>query len=144
MVNFREGWSGYLWQGRFASFSIDESLFLSAVRYVELNPVRAGIVKEPGNYRWSSVVAHLKGCDNELVAVLPLLEMVGNWKAFLSKEVSDQKVKEIRCHELTGRPLGSESFLNKLEALLNRTLRHQKVVREKKVQHESVSCPPIP
>ena len=78
---------------------------MSAVKYVELNPVRAGIVKEPQNYRWSSVVAHLGGCDNELVTVLPLLEMVGSWKAFLSKEVSDQKLEEIRTHERTGRPL---------------------------------------
>src|SRR3990170_2916131 len=40
-VNFREGWRGHLWQGRFASFVMDESYFLTAVRYVELNPVRA-------------------------------------------------------------------------------------------------------
>ncbi len=66
---------------------------------MELNPVQAGIVKEPEDYGWSSAVAHLAGCDNELVTVLPLLEMVGNWKAFLSKEVSDQKLEEIRSHE---------------------------------------------
>jgi putative transposase len=46
-VNFREGWRGHLWQGRFASFVMDESYLLATVRYVELNPVRAHLVKEP-------------------------------------------------------------------------------------------------
>ena len=44
MVNFREGWRGHLWQGRFASFLLDEPYVLTAARYVELNPVRAGLV----------------------------------------------------------------------------------------------------
>ncbi len=78
MANFCEGRRGHLWQGRFASFPMDESHLLSAVRYVELNPVRAGRVKEPENYRWSSVAAHLAGYDNEVVTVLPLPEMVEN------------------------------------------------------------------
>ena len=43
-INFREGWRGYLWQGRFASFPMDESYLLACSRYVELNPVRAKIV----------------------------------------------------------------------------------------------------
>lgn len=136
MINFREGWRGHLWQGRFASFPMDESYLLSAVKYVELNPVRAGMVKEPEAYRWSSAVAHLSGYDNELVKVSPLLEIVESWRAFLSEEVSEQKLEEIRCHERTGRPLGSESFLSKLEVSLNRTLRHQKAGRKKKVQRK--------
>jgi len=44
MVNFREGWRGHLWQGRFKSFPLDEKYLFSAVRYVERNPVRAKIV----------------------------------------------------------------------------------------------------
>ena len=43
-VNFREGWRGYLWQGRFASVAMDEAHLLACARYVELNPVRAGLV----------------------------------------------------------------------------------------------------
>ena len=42
-VNFREGWRGHLWQGRFASFVMDERYLLAAARYVEMNPVRAGL-----------------------------------------------------------------------------------------------------
>ena len=44
MVNFREGWRGHLWQGRFASFVLDEPYLLKATRYIELNPVRAGLI----------------------------------------------------------------------------------------------------
>lgn len=50
-INFREGWRGHLWQGRFGSFPMDEGYLLAAVRYVELNPVRARLVKEPLAYR---------------------------------------------------------------------------------------------
>ena len=49
MVNFREGWRGHLWQGRFASFVLDEPYVLTAARYVELNPVRAGLVNAPSS-----------------------------------------------------------------------------------------------
>ncbi len=79
-VNVREGWRGYLWQGRFASFVMDERHLLAAARYVELNPVRARLVKTARQWRWSSARAHLKGEDDGLVAVAPLLEIVGDWK----------------------------------------------------------------
>ena len=50
MVNFREGWRGYFWQGRFASFILDEHHLLAAARYIEQNPVRAGLVKRAEEY----------------------------------------------------------------------------------------------
>jgi putative transposase len=50
MVNLREGWQGHIWQGRFASFVLDETYLLTAARYVELNPVRAGLVNTPRQY----------------------------------------------------------------------------------------------
>ena len=50
MINFREGWRGYLWQGRFSSFVMDERYLLTAVRYIELNPVEAGLLKDPAAY----------------------------------------------------------------------------------------------
>ncbi len=59
--NFREGWRGHLWQGRFASFVLDEPFLLTAARYVELNPVRAGLVTVPSRYRWSGAASHSRG-----------------------------------------------------------------------------------
>src|SRR5262249_20206153 len=53
MITFREKWRGHLWQGRFASYVLDEPYLPTAARYVELNPVRAGLIESPSRYRWS-------------------------------------------------------------------------------------------
>jgi putative transposase len=109
-VNFREGWRGHLWQGRFASYIMDEAYLLVSTRYVEFNPVRAGLVEKPEEYQWSSAAAHMSGRDDALVKVLPLLDMVGNWRDFLSENVEQHEMTKIRRHENTGRPLGSDNF----------------------------------
>ena len=75
-VNFREGWRGHLWQGRFASFVMDDDHLLAAARYIELNPVRAKIVRKPHRYRFSSARGHLQGRDDRLLTASPLLEMI--------------------------------------------------------------------
>ena len=83
-VNFREKWRGYLWQGRFASFVMDEPHLLAAARYVELNPVRAGLVASASEWPWSIARCHLSGRDNRLVQVGPMLAMIADWRGFLS------------------------------------------------------------
>ena len=125
-VNFRERWRGHLWQGRFASFVLDEPYLVAAARYVELNPVRAGLAIAPSEYRWSSARAHLKGEDDCLVRVAPLLEIAGNWRRLLLSAVSDEQLKEFREHERTGRVLGDDDFQKRLEKKLGRVLRRQK------------------
>ncbi len=122
-INFREGWRGHLWQGRFASYPMDEMYLLAGARYIELNPVRAGLVKSPGVYPWSSAAAHLTGRDDMLVKAAPLLELVENWVTFLAEEYSDAEAEAIRRHERTGRPLGNDDFLSKLERALDRSVR---------------------
>ncbi len=109
-INFREGWRGHLWQGRFASFPMDESYLLAAARYVERNPVAAGIVKAAENYPWSSARAHLSGQDDGLIQVVPLLEIVSDWSSFLDKPLSGAEREAFLSHERTGRPLGGESL----------------------------------
>jgi putative transposase len=126
MVNFREGWRGHLWQGRFASFVLDEPYLLTAARYVELNPVRAGLVDAPSRYRWTSAAAHVAGRDDALVRVAPPLKLAPPWRGFLAKVIRDEDVKLLRAHEYTGRPLGDEEFLAKLEQNLGRILKRQK------------------
>ena len=125
-INFREHWRGHLWQGRFASFVMDEAYLLAAARYVELNPVRAKLLAEPGNYPWSSASAHLAGKDDMLVKVAPLLGLVPDWQAFLASGMDDEEIKTLRRHERTGRPLGSESFLFGVERVVNRVLHRLK------------------
>jgi putative transposase len=126
MINFREGWRGHLWQGRFASFVLDEPYLLAAARYIELNPVRARLVTAPTEYRWSSAKAHLKGKDDILVKVSPLLKMVGSWRRLLTSAVSEEDLKLFRQHECTGRVLGDDAFQKRLEKKLGRVLRRQK------------------
>ncbi|MCP5004679.1 MAG: transposase, partial [Planctomycetes bacterium] len=58
-VNFREWWRGHLWQERFHSFTMDEDYLLSTVRYVERNPVVAGLCNHPEEWEWSSARAHI-------------------------------------------------------------------------------------
>ena len=122
LVNVREDWRGHLWQGRFASFPMDEAHLLAATRYVELNPVRAGLVEKPQDWAWSSARAHLRGHDDDLVKVAPLLDRVGDWRAFLDGGLADHEGDAIRRHEHTGRPMGSERFVAELEATLDRVL----------------------
>ncbi len=74
-VNLREGWRGHLWQERFHSFPMDRGWLLAAARYVELNPVRARLVKRARDWPWSSARAHLAGRDDALVGTAPLLAL---------------------------------------------------------------------
>jgi len=117
-----------LWQGRFASFPMDGAHTLQAARYIELNPVRAGLAKRARQYRWSRAAAHGSGRDDALVTVRPLLDIVGKgqWGKFLGKSAPDERSELLRRHERTGRPLGGEGFLAHLESLLGRELRPQK------------------
>jgi len=96
MINTREQWSGYLWQGRFASFVMDESYLLRAAAYVELNPVVAGMVKNPWDYKYSSVHAHLSGKDElGIINPNPLLDLVDDWRLYLKLSKSD-KIDELQ------------------------------------------------
>ena len=131
MINRRHKWTGHLWQGRFSSFPMDETYLLAAVKYVEMNPVRARLVATPYDWQWSSARAHAEGKDDILVKVAPLLEMVGDWQQFLS-EADEEDATRIRGHERTGRALGGDSFLDILENMLQRTVKPQRAGRKKK------------
>ncbi len=96
------------------------------LRYVELNPVRAGLVRSPGDYRWSSAHTHLLGRDDVLVRVAPLLELVPQWRGFLKSGLTETELMALRRHERTGRPLGDDSFVRRLQRQLGRVLCRQK------------------
>ena len=126
-VNFREGWRGHLWQGRFSSFILDQNHLLAGTRYVELNPVRAGMVKNPQAWRWSSADAHAQRKDDILVRTRPLLAMIKSpWKKFLSVGIQESEMDLFRKHERTGRPIGDDAFIDRLERLLDRPLKPKK------------------
>lgn len=131
-VNSREGWRGHLWQGRFASFPLDDAHLCSAVRYVEFNPVRAGLARAPDEYPWSSAAAHVAGRDDILVKVEPLLRRFGYWRSLLATGLSAEAATTLRAHERTGRPLGSPEFVADLERDLGRRLQIQRPGRKRK------------
>ena len=131
-INFREGWRGHLWQGRFSSFIMDENHLLACTKYIEMNPVRAGLVKKARDWPWSSAKAHIRGQDDLLVKVKPLLEMTEkNWSKFLTDYPEEAEIELLKKHERTGRPLGSQVFVKKVETLLGRFLQPKKVGRKK-------------
>jgi putative transposase len=125
-INGRKGWRGFLWQGRFSSFPMDESHLLGCARFVELSPVRSKLVARPRAWQWSSARAHLTGHDDGLVRVRPLLDRMDDWKDFLAEGLQDGDLENIRAHASTGRPLGSPAFVRRLEQRLGRTLARQK------------------
>ena len=68
----------------------------------------------------------MRGKDDTLVRVAPLLKLAPNWRVFLSRVIREEDIKLLRAHENTGRPLGDEAFLASLEEDRGRILRRQK------------------
>ncbi len=86
------------------------------------------------DWRWSSARAHLAGRDDQLVAVAPLPEMIGDWGAFLNSVMPEEDTSDIRHHTRTDRPLGDETFLAGLEGMVGRVLKPQKRCPKPKVE----------
>ena len=122
-VNFREGWRGYLWQGRFASVPLDESHLIAAMRYVERNPVQAGLVNRAEDYQWSSARSHVLGQPDAVLASHFLTEQIQDWAEFLRTPEDDRVGTLLARHGSTGRPLGASAFVERLESLTGRMLR---------------------
>jgi len=126
-INARMRVTGHLWQGRFGSVVMDEDHLPNAVRYVSLNPVRARLVDRAKDWNWSSVNAHLAGEDDGLVQVAPVLERYGRFRDFLGTEENDAAAfRALRQSESTGRPLGSDDWIEQLENQTGRTLKAEK------------------
>jgi len=105
---------------------MDERHVLAAARYVERNPVRARLCARPQEWAWSSAAAHLAGRDDALVTVRPLLELVPDWASFIGENEDECFNELVRGHASTGRPLGSDAFVESLERRLARSLKPNK------------------
>jgi putative transposase len=132
-INFREGWRGYLFQGRFASYPMDDAHLMTAVRYVENNPVAAKIVARAEDWHWSSARSHIAGeraKGDPLTDVKALGRHVKNWRALLriGLEAMDDlaSAEEIEARIRIGRPLASPEWIAAAEAAMNRKLAPQK------------------
>lgn len=126
--------SGHLWQNRFYSVVHEKDHIISAMRYIERNPVRVGIAKKAEDYRWSSAASHINGTDPENVLEMDLwkqMSAIKDWKPVLRQFAEDEEFDGLRKHTRTGRPYGSEGFLTKLERRLDRRVRALPVGRPK-------------
>jgi len=124
-VNFRQGWRGYLFQGRFHSCPLDGQYLLAAVRYVLRNPVRAGVASKSWDYLWSSARWIVGDAHEDPLAISSeMLADITDWRSFLKG--SSCQMAELRKHTRNGRPLGSDAFVSQVELLIGRTVRPQK------------------
>jgi putative transposase len=135
-VNRLHARSGHLWQNRFYSCALEGRHFWQAMQYVERNPVRAKMVRRAADYPWSSAAAHC-GQAGDPAGLLDLAKWAEmsqglDWPAALRRSQDAEEVAGLRLATHRGRPLGSDSFLSKLETLLSRRLRPLPVGRPRK------------
>ena len=119
---------GHFWQNRFYSCPLDEAHAHNAAAYIELNPVRAGLAKRPWDYPWSSAAAHCAEAGDASglldLAVWFAQMSAREWKATLEAlHADDAPFTALRMHTRTGRPLGDDSFISKIETFLGRRVR---------------------
>jgi putative transposase len=132
--NWRHGRSGALWQGRYKSCLVDTDHYLLAViRYIELNPVRAGMVDKPESYRWSSVHTHMGRASDPLLTLHPLYLSLGRdrvqraqaYEAWLRWGIGEDELAEVKRHIAQERALGDSRFQRMVERALNRPVAYR-------------------
>lgn len=124
--------TGTLWEGRYKACLVDSDRYLlTCYRYIELNPVRAGMVSTPGDYRWSSYNRNALGMTDDVITPHATYESMGPSDAerFLAYQdlfrnsIDNDDLEAIRRHVNQGKVLGSETFRNEVEAVVNRRVR---------------------
>jgi putative transposase len=124
--HWRRDLTGHLWQGRFFSSPMDDDYFWRAMRYVELNPVRARLVQNAWDWPWSSALAHATGIDESGLLNMDIWRARFDpvrWKQFLEEGLNARRDYDlIRQASRTGRPIGSDDFIKHLELLTGRDL----------------------
>lgn len=124
-VNWRQGRSGTLWEGRYRATVIDsERYFFVCSRYIELNPVRAALAADPGAYLWSSYRANALAQRDPLLTPHPLYASLGNtelaraesYREMFRERLDDATLEKIRSATHRGWALGEEGFCARLTA----------------------------
>jgi putative transposase len=112
---------------------MDEAYLRNAVRYVERNPIRSGLVARAEDYRWSSAAAHCGIRSDRLLADdLPILGIVEDWSSWLAVPNLREHDEMIRQRTESGYPCGPDEFVIQLEKKLGRPIRPQKSGRKPK------------
>ncbi len=128
-INRRYKRSGTLWEGRFKSALIEsERYFLTCCRYIELNPVRAGMVSVPGEYLWSSYHSNAFGQNDPCVSPHRLYMALGktkeacqeNYRALFRASLDPDTLHLIRASTRKNTAIGSRAFQKEIQVRLNR------------------------
>ena len=130
-LNRKRNQSGRIWQNRFFSCVVGDDIYLwSVARYIERNPLKARLAKRPEAYRWSSAKAHLAAADDALLSSPSWLTQSerADYSEFVQGK-NNEMDEMLRKATRTGRPFGSESFIEVLESRLQQTLRAKSVGR---------------
>lgn len=136
-LNKKLGRNGHLWQGRFYSCILDEPHLMLAARYIERNPVRAGIAEKPWQWIWSSAIDHTsereRGSLIRLGDFFKITDMsYGSWRKYIDCIDQNNFLQEIRSYTLTGRPLGRVEFIERLQQDSGRILSALPIGRPKR------------
>jgi putative transposase len=124
---------------------MDDAHLMTAVRYVEFNPVRARLVDRAEDWPWSSASAHVTGRADGLTDSTALAGIHRNWRAMLrhgleADDMTDDEAAAIEAHIRTGRPRGGEGFVETLEARTGRALKRRKPGPKPKADGNWVLC----
>jgi len=134
--------SGTLWEGRYKSNIIDaEDYFLSCSRYIEMNPVMAGMVRKPSEYVWSSYAANAESKVDEIISQHAIYHALGNtdeerrlaYTALFRRPLKASDIANFDNSCQTGTPLGNREFIEKLEHQLQRKVGYARQGRPAKV-----------
>ena len=129
--NERHGRTGTLWEGRYRSTLVDsDRYFLACSRYIESNPVRAGIIADPAAYGWSSFRCNAIGRPDPVIPPHATYRALGSsatercaaYRALFNTPLGDDTIDAIRTAAKTGAVLGTASCRGRLEAVLKRSL----------------------
>jgi putative transposase len=113
IVNKRHDWTGHLFANRYYSTALDELQLWQAVKYIELNPVRAGLVARAEEFPWSSARAHaLNHPDALLSPRRPFPGGMRDWRGWLAEGLSVPALERLRDNTRTGRPTGEQAFVD--------------------------------
>jgi putative transposase len=134
--------SGHVWQGRFYSCPLDVEHLWLALRYTELNPVRAGLVQSAAEWEWSSAAVHggQRRSDWLAMEVWRAVWDEERWAAFLHRGETETERVAIRRSTHTGRPLGSSEFVDRLEQTMQRKLRPERAGRRARPREQKAEA----
>ena len=129
-VNRTKEWAGHLWQARFFAAALDNAYLHAATRYVERNPVRAGMVARAEDYRWSSAAAHCGREENSLLedacAWFLDVEPGAHWSEWLRTQDEQAQLDALRKNSERGFPCGSKEFVGRLESESGQTFHERR------------------